>query len=219
MWLNTSAWRALQPGQHLIGDEVHNILVVECGDLLLPSGRLVAADPFVTLMRQNPYYLVPAGAYPVRVTLDETIEREMYVSLILASTGESERRFLTPLRPYGEPTSPPEEGSYYGIAVDAGTVCFVDDEAVQQGMPVDELTWFDELFENDREDSWFHLMDDPAQIRAGLANIPLPRADDGANIIICHSGWGDGFYPVVGGYDADGRLVAVHIDLLVHDTP
>jgi hypothetical protein len=143
----------------------------------------------------------------------------MYVSLILASAGEAERRFLTPLRPYGDPARAPEEGSYSGIAVDAGTVCFVDDEVVQQGMPVDELTWSDELFENDSEDSWFHVMDDPAHIRQGLANIPLPRASDGANIIICHSGWGDGFYPVVGGYDAEGRLVAVHIDLLVHDTP
>jgi len=219
MWLNTAAWRALQPGQHLIGDEVHNIVIIECGDLLLPSGRLVAADPFVTLIRQNPYHLVPPGSYPVRVTLDDTIEREMYVSLILASTSEAERHFLTPLRPYGEPSPVPEEGSYYGIAVDAGTVCFVDDEAVQQGMPVDELSWFDELFENDGDDSWFRVMDDPAHIRPGLANIHLPRAEDGANIIICHSGWGDGFYPVVGGYDAEGHLVAVHIDLLVHDTP
>ena len=27
--------------------------------------------------------------------------------------------------------------------------------------------------------------------------------------------WGDGAYPVVGGYDADDRLVAVHIDFLI----
>jgi hypothetical protein len=55
----------------------------------------------------------------------------------------------------------------------------------------------------------------PKHIRAGLANIPLPLATDGANLILSHSGWGDGFYPVIGGYDVDGRLIAVHIDLLV----
>jgi Protein of unknown function (DUF4241) len=217
-WLNTPVWRALQPGQHLIGDELHNIVVVECGDLLLPSGRLVAADPFVTLTRHNPYYLVPAGAYPVRVTIDETIQREMYMSLVLALTGEAEQRLLTPYQPDGEQYPEPEEGSYYGIAVDAGAVCFIDDEAIRHGMPVDESTWDGELFENDKDDCWFNLMDNPTHIRVGLANIRLPRAKDGANIIICHSGWGDGFYPVVGGYDAQGNLVAVHIDLLIHYT-
>ncbi len=215
-WLNTPAWQALQPGQHQIDDELHHLVVIECGDLMLPSGRLVAEDPFVTLTRQNPYYLVPAGAYPVRVTIDETIEREMYVSLILAPTDEAERRLLIPYQPDGERYPEPEAGSYYGVTVDAGAVCFVDDEAIQQGMPVDSSTWHDELFQNDRDDCWFNLMDNPAHIRAGLANILLPRATDGANIIICHSGWGDDFYPVVGGYDAQGNLVAVHIDLLIH---
>ena len=216
-WLNMPNWRALQMGQHIIGEEPHDLSVVDCGDLVLLSGRLVAADPFVTLERQNPYYAVPAGTYPVRVTIDETLEREMYVSLILSSSPEVERRFLTPFKPGGEPYPPAEDDeSFYGVSVDAGTVCFVDDEAVQQHMPVDEATWGDDLFENDTAESWFNLMDNPAHIRAGLANILLPGATDGANIIISHSGWGDGFYPVVGGYDAQGSLVAVHIDLLIH---
>jgi hypothetical protein len=30
-----------------------------------------------------------------------------------------------------------------------------------------------------------------------------------------HSGWGDGFYPVIGTYDDRGRLAGVHIDLQV----
>jgi uncharacterized protein DUF4241 len=216
-WHNTPAWRALQPGQHLIGNEMHHLVVVECGDLVLPSGRLVAEDPFVTLTWQNRYYLVPAGVYPVRVTIDETIQREMYVSLILAPADEAEHRLLTPYRPDGEPYPEPDEDTYYGIPVDAGSVCFVDDEAVQRWMPKEGSNWYDELFENDRDDCWFNLMDDAAHIRAGLANIRLPHASDGANIVIAHSGWGDGFYPVVGGYDAQGNLVAVHIDLLIHD--
>jgi hypothetical protein len=58
-------------------------------------------------------------------------------------------------------------------------------------------------------------MDDPGHIRYGLANVPLPGAAQGENIVIVHSGWGDGSYPVVGGYDASGRLIRVHIDFLV----
>jgi hypothetical protein len=216
-WLDDSSWRALRPGPHVIGGDSHELVVVECGELKLPSGRLVAADPFVTLDWQNAYYPVPAGTYPVRVTIDETIGRELYVSLILAPAKEAARRPMVPSMPDGTPYPEVDADSFYGIPVDAGTVCFVDDEAVRRGMPEDMTTWHDALFDNDSANSWFNLMDNPDHIRAGLANMPLPRATDGANLILSHSGWGDGHYPVVGGYDAEGHLVAVHIDLLVHD--
>jgi hypothetical protein len=58
-------------------------------------------------------------------------------------------------------------------------------------------------------------MDAPAPLPAGYANITLPLAADGENLVLSHSGWGDGFYPVVGSWDGDGRLLAVHIDLQV----
>ncbi len=215
-WPNSPEWRALQPGEHVIEGATHEIAVVDCGDLMLPSGRLVAADPFVTLERHNRYYPVPPGTYPVQVTVDETIQREMYVSLIVSNSPETERRVLVPFGPDGRQYEPPEGDRYYGVAVDAGTVCFVDDEAVRRGMPPEETTWLGDVFDNDSPSCWFKLMDNPDNIRAGLANIKLPLATDGSNIVISHSGWGDGFYPVVGGYDAMGNLVAVHIDLLVH---
>jgi hypothetical protein len=71
------------------------------------------------------------------------------------------------------------------------------------------------LFDNGLPDSWFNQMDDPDNIREGIANIVLPGARDGENIVIVHSGWGDGMYPVVGSFDASDRLVAVHIDFQV----
>ena len=207
------AWRALHPGTVVVGGDPHEITVVDCGELSLPSGRLVAADPFVTLTRENDYYLVPSGRYPVRVTLDTTMGREMYVSLLLSSAPEVARAPLIPYRPNGEPYPPPDADDEYGVPVDAGTVCFVDDEAVRQGMPEDELEWYESVFDTGGDGCWFSEMDATTPLGAGLANIPLPLATDGANIILCHSGWGDGFYPVIGGYDADKRLVAVHIDL------
>jgi hypothetical protein len=101
--------------------------------------------------------------------------------------------------------------------VDAGTACFVDEGALGRGMP-DERDWLAQIFDNDTPDCWFAHMDDPAHIRPGLANIPLPltaKDSSAGNIVIVHSGWGDGVYPVVGGYDATGVLVRVHIDFLV----
>lgn len=210
-------WRALHPGTVVVGGDPHEIVVVDCGELLLPSGRLVTADPFVTLTRENDYYPVPAGRYPVRVTLDATMGREMYVSLLLSSGPEVARAPLLPYRPNGEPYPPPDTDDEYGVPVDAGTVCFVDDEALRRGMPEDETEWYGEVFDTGEENSWFSQMDATTPLNAGLANIPLPLATDGASIILCHSGWGDGFYPVIGGFDADEKLVAVHIDFRLYE--
>ena len=77
-----------------------------------------------------------------------------------------------------------------------------------------DTAWHPDLFE-DGPDSWFAQMDNPDIIRDGIANIPLPLAKHNENIVIFHSGWGDGSYPVVGGYDAAGKLSAVHIDFMV----
>jgi hypothetical protein len=106
-----------------------------------------------------------------------------------------------------------DDGTYYGFPVDAGTACFVDQGAVEALMP--DGNWYEDLFDNGTSNSWFARMDDPRHIREGIANIPLPLATQGENIVIIHSGWGDGHYPVVGGYDTSGRLVRVHIDFLV----
>ena len=58
-------------------------------------------------------------------------------------------------------------------------------------------------------------MDDPAHIREGIANITLPLAKNGENLILFHSGWGDGCYPIVGSFDSKGNIVAAHIDFFV----
>ena len=79
----------------------------------------------------------------------------------------------------------------------------------------DEDTWYEGLFENSNEDCWFNQMDDNNLIRNGIANIKLPLTKNDNNLILFHSGWGDGFYPVIGGFDTAGKLVAVHTDFHV----
>jgi hypothetical protein len=188
----------------------------------MPTGRLVACDPFAGLGKTgNPFLQVSPGRYRVLVTLadvsgahDSSHIREAYATLMLDETAvETTRRIITPT---GEDPCPPEmsdDGTYHGFPVDAGTACFVDQGAVETLMP--DGNWYYDIFENGTPDSWFARMDDPSHIRAGIANIPLPLAAGGENIVIFHSGWGDGFYPVIGGYDASDRLVRVHVDFFV----
>ncbi len=223
---NESSWRALDEGLLVMqGDKTSFLLsTIDCGVLNLPSGQLVVSDPFAGLTKHdNQYIQLPAGSYHVVVTLADVSEqkdgshmREAYASLLLDEAAtEVGRKIITPVK--GDDKVPSElddEGNYHGFFVDAGTASFVDAQAVARLMP-DEDAWNDELFDSTEDDCWFKRMDKPDHIRDGLANIRLPNATQGENIILVHSGWGDGVYPVIGGYDKAGNLVRVHIDFMI----
>jgi len=221
-WPNNPAWGALQNEKTIQTKEGGRFVwTVACGELFLPSGRLVACDPFVFLEpRNNPHVLVPQGRFPVIVTLadvsaaqDRSHIREAYASVVFSSGPEAYRKTI-PLAREGEERIETEGDDFVVFGVDAGTACFVDDAVIGQCMP-EPSTWYEGLFENSQPDCWFRRMDDPQHIREGIANISLPLAKDGENLILFHSGWGDGVYPVVGSFDSDGNLLAAHIDFLV----
>jgi hypothetical protein len=222
---NVSFWSALKNGDRVpVSDgRSYDLSIIDCGFLVMPTGRLVACDPFAAMRpADNPSVQIPPGRYRVIVTLADVSDakdlshvREAYATLVLdEAANEVTRRIITP---YSDGSSCPpemtEDGTYSGFPVDAGTACFVDDGAISTSMPADD--WLDGLFDNGTPESWFARMDDPNHIRAGIANIPLPNAKNGENIVIVHSGWGDGHFPVIGGYDASNRLVRAHIDFFV----
>ncbi len=221
-WPNNATWVA---GKHeaIVATEKGDIFtwVVDCGSLYLPTGKLVACDPFAFMQwRNNPHVATPCGRFPVTVTLADISEaldrshiREAYASIHFHNGREAFRKVLSLARD-GE-TPPVVEGDeYVGFPVDAGTACFVDDACIAEGMP-DPKTWHEGLFENSSESCWFNRMDDPNHIRVGIANIPLPLGKNGENLILFHSGWGDGVYPVIGSFDEHGKLLAAHVDFLV----
>jgi len=188
---------------------------------MLPSGRLVACDPFVRLSPVNtPFIIAPLGKFRVSVTLADVSEkqdrshiREAYASVIFSSETEVYRKAV-PLAIDGQKRPEPEGDNFVGFGVDAGTACFADESVIGPCMP-DPKTWYESLFENEQADCWFRRMDDPDHIRAGIANIVLPLAKNGENLILFHSGWGDGCYPVIGSFDSSDQLIAAHIDFFV----
>ncbi len=221
-WPNHPAWSALRD-QHtvIVEGEPRYLWTVECGEIYLPSGRLVACDPFVCLEpKRTAFVHAPKGRFPVIVTLADVSEkqdrshiREAYASIIFSPGAEAYRKSL-PLARDGEPRPDIKGDNFIGFTVDSGTACFIDETFASQFMP-NPKTWHEELFDNPKPESWFSRMDDPAHLREGLANITLPLAKNGENIIIIHSGWGDGVYPVIGSFDQGGQLIAVHIDFMV----
>ena len=179
--------------------------VVDLGVLRVPSGRVEACDPFVTL-GDGPVFEVEPGDYPVRVTIadvskehDGSHEREAYLSLVLADGEPASVEAAQPVRGRGF------------VCVDAGAVAFVDHDAVVTAMPPQD-DWYD-VFDSGEPDSWFSLMDSSDHYRRGAANIVMPRAGAGENVVLSYSGWGDGVYPVMLTRDADGAPLGLHIDL------
>jgi hypothetical protein len=189
------------------------LTVHDLGLLKVPSGRLEAGDPFVTL-GNGPVFEVPPGEYPVRVTIADVSDeqdgshlREAYLSVVLAD-GEVAAVEAAP-----KPDADLPPGEYWVVTVDAGAVAFADADAVKTYMP--EGDWYENLFDNDTDQSWFNLMDSAKHLREGCANIVMPLAPAGENVVLSHSGWGDGAYPVVRTLDADGNPLAIHVDLLL----
>lgn len=214
--MNIGDFYALRAGTApLPSGEAVRLSVHDLGVVRVPSGRLGASDPFVYL-DESVIVPIPPGDYPVRVTIadvspgqDGSHLREAYLSVVLSS---AESELLGPAVGLG---GPPQPDQFYGVGVDSATVAFVDAEAVLRCMPDDPALWYDEVFDSNGPDAWFSVMDsDTPHVRGG-ANLVMPRAADGENVVLSHSGWGDGFYPLLETRDRDGGLTGVHIDLRV----
>ena len=179
--------------------------VVDLGVLRVPSGRVEACDPFVTLGRDIVFAVEP-GDYPVKATVadiskehDGSHERNAYLSLVLA---DGEPAAVEPAR-----RAMGREGA---VCVDAGTVAFVDRvAAVAMSALADGANLYDEF----EPEPWCGPLDSPDHYRRGAANIVMPRAGAGENVVLSYSGWGDGVYPVMLTRDADGAPLGLHIDL------
>jgi hypothetical protein len=182
------------------------LTVIELGKLSVPSGLLLADDIFTYDVK---YFVtpVPAGIHRAFVTLADVSEeqdgshlREAYLSLEVLK-GEATLVEVVVPDDANEDEPDDEDDMFYMIPVDSGTVALKD---AQVPMPQGD-EW---------EQGWIDQIEDPGEFREGSANIALPGASHGENVVVSFSGWGDGSYPLLKTYDSAGRLLGVHIDLL-----
>lgn len=205
-------------GSLTVGGRAYELSVVELGSLKVSSGLLGASDPFVSF--DHPLVTeVRPGTHPVSVTvadvsgnLDGSHVREAYLTVHFAA-GTIAR--LEPVTPVDASATDADPDLFYGVGVDAGAVALVDVDAIRRCMPADN--WHDTVFFPDVTDGWFDRLEDPEAIREGSANIVLPHATNGENVILSASGWGDGVFPLVRTYDATDNLLGVHVDLRLFD--
>jgi hypothetical protein len=201
------------------------LVEIHVGDVNLPTGRIIAADPFFTEGQLPFARTVEPDKYPVFVymaKIDEDHNRVAYAKIkfrpeeatkwILALTEDLTEEEINEL----------EEDEFFGFPVDAGLACFLDEETNAQF-----VAKMDTMLEQDPDKNYYDdvLADEFKEYSGKNAfsrdlgdwndHHPVPDSDN--NIIMFASGWGDGYYPAYWGLNENGDTVELIIDFLVND--
>ena len=169
------------------------------GWLRMPTGELIAADPWDVEQALAFATRVSPGTYPVEMSVGRGeknggFELVLAVRLTVASQPVASWEMA---RHPGEDPRTLGAGEYCGFAVDVGTACLVDATARQAAASV---------FGNDDEALFNRIQQDKAVV------VELAEAD--ATIVAFRSGMGDGWYPTWIGYTAHGDVACFIVDML-----
>ena len=190
---------------------------VKIGSLKLPTGRLVASDPFV-FFREKPFgKRVAEGAYEVIVSVakieyshegvDWRMERVAFAMVKFAETVPV--RWELALR---EGDEAEDRGKLFGYGVDSGTGCFMDLETqtILNDLLQDEEYGFFDFLSRQMEKNYVPAWDWIDYDFEGLPN---------NNLIAFTSGMGDGRYASYFGLDAHDHPACLVTDFeLVKDS-
>jgi hypothetical protein len=163
-------------------------------DLTVPSGRIMACDPY-SCGDEKPFNQpIPPGRYPVTLCIASFHNSDQRVALAALHISET-----LPVR-WEIATRPGEERTTsHGYCVDSAIGCFMDAEAV--GWVAETTEGNPELFEERMSYvptwGWVNMASD---------------SSDAANVVAFSSGWGDGGYPSFFGYDATDQPVCLITD-------
>lgn len=196
------------------GEKEYEMEVVQIGELYLPTGKIVASDPSDLESRIEEYFEreVPPGKYPVELAIRHPFPLgeprnfartacmrirfcdEPIAEWIIATTHEQNPDDLLPFQ-------------IYGYGVDAGMGSFADTAGLvaayqryeDEGKDIFEDFYIGQLLPAIEAADWQN------------ANI-LIDPTTGANLIVCSSGEGDGYYGSYWGLSAAGKTVSLVTD-------
>lgn len=182
---------------------LRKITRVGMGELQLPTGQVVVADPLVTPERAPLERRIAPGSYPVM--LYQAHGRNALAVLRIAP-GEAVRWEIATIA--GQDAATLKDGDIFGYPVDAGTGSFMDKSAYplmlerekrEIAKGATDFNYYDHVLADEYEDFVMHR--------------PLP--DSPVNVAVFSSGWGDGFYASFWGLDAAGRPLILLTDFQV----
>jgi len=210
--------------------------VFQAGDLVLPSGRIIACDPgWLWCKDVDPFTrTVPPGRYPVLLSVvDSGVDEGRTACAMVEFCSESPVRWEMALRP-GEDLAELRRNEFFAYGVDAGLGCFVDAQVVERRSDEELQGLVDRAIEQRNQlNNWLAAQDlvtlltypsqqivDPSGFNLTLDpdinsfNLTLDP-DTGANAIAFSSGYGDGSYASYWGFTADDELACLVTDFRV----
>ncbi len=197
---------------------------IAVGTIHLPTGKIIASDPFFTHDSKPFSRTVKPGSYLVNIYLSEEgpehyrvafakikLQQETATHWILAVTDDMKIDDLLNLK----------DGEYFGFPVDAGLGCFVDEkvnEAFLQKMDAFYKQHPDGNYYDDILADEFNESCKGHEFSRGLGdwNNHIVYQASEQNVIMFASGWGDGYYPVYWGYNDKDEAVELTIDFMLN---
>jgi hypothetical protein len=193
------------------------------GEVALPTGKIVACDPLVCLDDTLPFIeTVNPGMYPVIACIaDVGKAHERYAIVKLEFSKSRATKWELAVTEGQEIGTLNEDDAYFGFPVDAGLGCFCDLETQKlynefeagyyQRHPDGGGVYSDLLEPKFKENA----VDPNDPLDAGdWLNFYLPNKPE-LNVIMFHSGWGDGMYPCYWGKTDKGEICSLVVDFLV----
>lgn len=177
------------------------------GDLAVPTGFLVACDPFVNFDATPFSSPVPPGTFPVELSVVDFGDGDQRVAFARVRVNESIPVSWRMALTEGQDPKSLEDGHFFGYPVDSGTGCFMDAEtSVHFDKKLDDSSYTD-LMMAEMEKNYRHTWD--------WANFSFDGTS--GNLITFKSGLGDGVYPSFFGHDDQGRIAELLTDFIVID--
>ncbi len=173
---------------------------VNPGQLKIPSGQIVACDPFIMDAEMAFNTLFPTGEFPVNLAVAKFKDDERIAFARIKFSDAPPVSWNMALYE-GDDITTLEADEIFGYGVDAGTGAFMDIAAAQ------EL----EEFLQETEENYDLLSEEMDKTYAHTRSWMMWEGN-AANAAFFSSGWGDGFYGSYIGYDANGNICRLVTD-------
>jgi Protein of unknown function (DUF4241) len=195
---------------------------LDLGELNITTGKIVACDPLVGLYGAKPLTrTVEPGKYSVTACIAKTENSgDRYAVVKLQFSKDTATKWEMAVVNGQDVNSLKEEDEFFGFAVDAGLGCFCDLETqkffnqfeTDFMKKIPEANIYDDLLEEEFKKNSINP-NDPQDVGDWL-NFYLPNKPE-LNIIMFHSGYGDGVYPCFWGTTDSGKICSIVIDFQV----
>lgn len=215
------AYREFEDGE-IIEGVGYDIIVHRrsIGDLVLPSGRLIACDPVQALDSEPFDFELGPGRYPVHLIIPEMRDEKLIAYAVISARHTDVHRWeVAPMPDRDDASRFGSSGDSDGFHVDSSLAAFLDRDTASALLNYHQLMMPED---NDFERHLWGRIHRRRHRGVGWAVIDLHRDlklpfGDGRNLLTFDAGFGDGYYTTYLGYDADDQISSIVTDFEVLD--